>query len=337
MRPIPIQPARRVIAYVLASAFLCSTASADNAPIRYGHKQNSGSETSQTTSSASAVSVAALSSPTDEFYYPDEPIIPRSGGAPVTAPFGSEARRTVSGQRLGLDSLKDPALASSYKKVGTPYTIAGKTYVPKIDPFYDRVGMASWYGPGFDGGLTAMGETFDMYALTAAHPTLPLPSYVRVTNLENGLKTIVRVNDRGPFRKNRIIDLSQAAAERLDMIDSGSSQVRVEFIGPAEGVAPPTLAEVEDMKPSVSPADARIPQTHFLQLGSFAERSNADTFRRQVEGYADDAAVVFAEVNGARRYRVVVGPFTSKTAADDAQKGLARRGLNGLVIQNPRT
>ncbi|MEM1287866.1 MAG: septal ring lytic transglycosylase RlpA family protein [Pseudomonadota bacterium] len=115
-------------------------------------------------------------------------------------------------------------------QVGRPYTIAGKRYVPREDPNYDKTGIASWYGPGFHGRLTANGEIFDKYTLSAAHPTLPLPSYVRVTNLSNDRSAIVRVNDRGPFARNRIIDLSQRAADVLDIRGEGVGRVRVQFI-----------------------------------------------------------------------------------------------------------
>ncbi len=113
-------------------------------------------------------------------------------------------------------------------KIGEPYSIAGKWYTPREDPYYDAEGMASWYGPGFHGKKTANGEYYNQYDLTAAHPTLPMPSFVRVTNLENQRQAIVRVNDRGPFHSSRIIDLSKAAAEKLGI--SGISKVRVQFL-----------------------------------------------------------------------------------------------------------
>lgn len=118
-------------------------------------------------------------------------------------------------------------------KMGDPYRINGETYVPKYEPAYVEEGMASWYGPGFHGKSTANGERFDTAALTAAHRTLPMPSMVKVTNLSNGKSIMVRVNDRGPFAHNRIIDLSKAAAEKLDMIRTGTAKVRVEYM-PAE-------------------------------------------------------------------------------------------------------
>lgn len=118
-------------------------------------------------------------------------------------------------------------------QVGRPYRIAGRLYTPREDPNYDRTGIASWYGPGFHGRLTANGEVFDQYTLSAAHPTLPLPSYVRVTNLENDRSVMVRVNDRGPFAHDRIIDLSQRAADVLAFRGDGIARVRVEYEGRA--------------------------------------------------------------------------------------------------------
>lgn len=115
-------------------------------------------------------------------------------------------------------------------QVGRPYRIGGQLYTPRVDDDYDEVGIASWYGRAFHGRLTANGEVYDMHTLSAAHPTLPLPSYVRVTNTENNHSVVVRVNDRGPFSRNRIIDLSQRAADVLDFRHDGVARVRVQYI-----------------------------------------------------------------------------------------------------------
>jgi rare lipoprotein A len=121
--------------------------------------------------------------------------------------------------------------------VGKPYRVRGKWYTPKEDPNYDKAGLASWYGPNFHGRLTANGEIYDQFHLSAAHPTFPLPSYARVTNKKNGNSVIVRVNDRGPYAHGRIIDLSNQAAELLDMKHEGVAAVRVQYVGraPVEG------------------------------------------------------------------------------------------------------
>lgn len=123
-----------------------------------------------------------------------------------------------------------PVTGGKYK-VGEPYQVNGKTYYPQVDPTYNRTGVASWYGADFHGKQTANGDTYNMNALTAAHTTLPMPSKVRVTNLENGRTLILTVNDRGPFVKNRIIDVSRRAAQLLGFAEQGTAQVRVEAIG----------------------------------------------------------------------------------------------------------
>lgn len=115
-------------------------------------------------------------------------------------------------------------------KVGNAYQVSGKWYAPHYNPEYDQEGVASWYGPGFHGKKTANGESYNQYAFTAAHTTLPMPSIVRVTNLENGRALNVRINDRGPFHSNRIIDLSKAAAEKLDVVKNGVARVRVQYL-----------------------------------------------------------------------------------------------------------
>jgi rare lipoprotein A len=129
-------------------------------------------------------------------------------------------------------------------KVGTPYEIAGMWYYPQEQPGYDETGVASWYGADFHGRLTADGEVFDRTAISGAHPTLPMPVNVRVTNLENGRSIVVRVNDRGPFKKGRVIDLSERAADLLGYKQGGTARVRVTFIGRADlhgpGPAPPS-------------------------------------------------------------------------------------------------
>jgi rare lipoprotein A len=134
-----------------------------------------------------------------------------------------------------LSSLPDASPKSEplHRFANRPYEVFGKKYVPltKVQPYKQR-GLASWYGKRFHGQKTASGEPYDMYAMTAAHPTLPIPSYARVTNLRNGKQVIVRINDRGPFHSGRIIDLSYAAANRLGLIGSGSGEVEIDAIVP---------------------------------------------------------------------------------------------------------
>ena len=146
-------------------------------------------------------------------------------------------------------------------RVGKPYTVAGRVYVPEEDTDYRAEGMASWYGDDFHGRLTANGEVFDMASLTAAHPTLPMPSYARVTNLRNGKSLIVRVNDRGPYHGNRLIDVSNKAAELLEFKGNGVARVRVEYVGraPLEGSDDRQLtATLRTGVPAPSPSTVRI-------------------------------------------------------------------------------
>ena len=117
--------------------------------------------------------------------------------------------------------------------VGDPYMVGGRTYVPQYDPHYKAVGLASWYGDDFHGRYTANGEIFDLNGISAAHPTMPLPSYARVTNLANGYSVIVRVNDRGPYHGGRVMDVSSRVADALDFKGAGTAHVKVEYIGRA--------------------------------------------------------------------------------------------------------
>jgi peptidoglycan lytic transglycosylase len=146
-------------------------------------------------------------------------------------------------------------------RVGKPYNINGRTYVPAENPSYRAEGVASWYGRDFHGRLTANGEIYDMHSISAAHTTLPLPSYVRVTNLDNGRSIIVRVNDRGPYHRNRVIDLSIGTAKALEFYSRGLARVRVEYVGPAplEGSDDTMLvATLRDGSPAPAPSKVMI-------------------------------------------------------------------------------
>src|ERR1035438_6766718 len=146
-------------------------------------------------------------------------------------------------------------------RVGKPYTVGGRVYVPEEDVNYREEGLASWYGDDFHGRLTANGEVFDMESLTAAHPTLPMPCYARVTNLANGKSLIVRVNDRGPYHGNRLMDVSSRAAELLEFMEGGVASVRVEYAGraPLEGSDDRQLvATLRTGVPAPSPSMVRV-------------------------------------------------------------------------------
>ena len=149
-----------------------------------------------------------------------------------TSPNGKHSNRLSLSKKVVNYGQKVPRGGGRYK-VGRPYQVANRWYRPREDPHYDRVGTASWYGDLFHGRKTANGEVFDMDALTAAHPTLPLPSLVEVTNLSNGRSLVVRVNDRGPYRHNRLIDLSRKAATILGFKKKGTARVRVKYVGRA--------------------------------------------------------------------------------------------------------
>lgn len=145
--------------------------------------------------------------------------------------------------------------SSPHYKIGKPYKVKGRWYHPEEDNNYDRTGVASWYGRDFHGRATANGETFDMNRLSAAHTTLPMPSMVEVTNLTNGRKIVVRVNDRGPFADNRLIDLSREAARQLGFENAGLAKVRVRFVGPA-----PLMARAPKQSPRIASAPTVQPQ-----------------------------------------------------------------------------
>jgi rare lipoprotein A len=190
-------------------------------------------------------------------------------------------------------------------KSGNPpfYEVAGRRYVvlPSAAGYSER-GVASWYGPDFHGKRTATGETYDMNAMSGAHPTLPLPVWVRVTNLQNGRSVVLRLNDRGPFSKNRIIDLSRAAAEQLDMIRTGTALVEVQSL--AAGTSAPA--------PATRPAGR-----FFAQAGAFAEPGNAERLAARLkEAGVASVRVAAAEVDGRRLYRVQAGPVGSVAEFD---------------------
>lgn len=174
------------------------------------------------------------------------------------------------------------------------------------------VGIASWYGPAFHGKSTANGETYDQNELTAAHKTLPFNTIVKVTNLENGKSVTVRINDRGPYAGNRIIDLSKAAAEHIEMIGPGTAEVRLELVS------------------SDVPIGRQIEAEMFtVQLASFTERPQADTYARKIDG----AFVHTALVNGITYYRVFSGRFRDRDDAVRHQRALSRRNIEGFVKQ----
>ncbi len=247
----------------------------------------------------------------------------------------------------GLDDIPDavPRAEPLHRFANRPYVVFGKEYVPSgtIRPYRMR-GIGSWYGKKFHGQKTSIGERYDMFAMTAAHPTLPLPSYARVTNLANGRSVIVRVNDRGPFHAGRIIDLSYAAAHRLDYIRSGSAQVEVEAIVPdATGIGYADVAGVPPRPPAAAAAEAEdkalaarlaveerpvqsaaaiglangnAPGTVLLQLGAFANADNAENLRARLQRELDWAEGELRVHRSGGLHRLHLGPYANRAEAE---------------------
>lgn len=215
------------------------------------------------------------------------------------------------------------------------YIVDGKVYhVLKSAEGFEERGIASWYGPDFHGKRTSSGEPYDMYQMTAAHKLLPLPTVVEVTNLANGRKAVLRVNDRGPFKDNRILDLSYAAALKLDIVGPGTAFVTVKAlsrqrIGPqtvppgelAAAVPPATLAVVP-------PRPAPPVQRMYLQIGAFSDRGNAERLQGRVAPQLNDNVRVFEDTAmGKRLFKVQVGPIDDVDHADRIASALDRIGL----------
>lgn len=249
--------------------------------------------------------------------------------------------------------------------VGKPYSVAGVRFVPKLDPNYDRKGFASWYGKQFHRRMTSNGEWFDMEHLTAAHATMPLPSYAKVTNLENGRAIIVRVNDRGPFVGTRIIDMSKRSADVLGFLNQGTAKVRVQYIGPApnddqgghlvamneelrrgtpllriiaaadrnEGAPRVAVAEVPQA-PVEPPAARQVAATdvssgtegYFVQAGLFASAANARRAQSALAGVGPVEVQPLVN-NYGTYYRVRVGPLASSDSALAALSEIHAAGM----------
>ncbi|MGH8354986.1 MAG: septal ring lytic transglycosylase RlpA family protein, partial [Pseudomonas sp.] len=252
-----------------------------------------------------------------------------------------------------------------------PYTVLGKTYYPMPDARrYQATGVASWYGTKFHGQATANGETYDLYGMSAAHKTLPLPSYVRVTNLENGKSVILRVNDRGPFYSDRIIDLSFAAAKKLGYAEVGTARVRVEGIDPHQWwaqqgrpvplvLAPPQVAQAQ---PVAQPISAPIeeysppPQQHaaavlpvqidakknasvgasglYLQVAAFANPDAAELLKAKLSETVSAPVFISSVVRNQQiLHRVRLGPIDTRGEVSQMQDSirLAKLGQPTLV------
>ena len=240
-----------------------------------------------------------------------------------------------------LDAVPDavPRLEPLHRAANRPYAVLGREYVPAttLKPYQER-GIASWYGRKFHGQKTSIGETYDMYAMTAAHPTLPLPSYARVTSVASGRSVVVRVNDRGPFLHGRVIDLSYAAAHRLGIAQNGSGEVDVQAILPqaiaqSPQASQPPLAPVASAAPATSPYSpapavaqpsggpdaaplAAVAGGFSVQLGAFSNFANAQAFLAHAQNQLSAAQVEAKIRQAGGLYRVYIGPYPARVDAE---------------------
>lgn len=250
------------------------------------------------------------------------------------------------------------------RHVGKPYQVADIWFYPKHEPNYDKTGVASWYGPRFNKRMTSNGEWFDMEQMTAAHTTMELPSYAKVTNLENGREVIVRVNDRGPFVNDRIIDMSRRSADLLGFRRKGRAKTRVQYIGPAP-IQDPTYSHLAAMnqelerrtplhqmiaganlrdgrygeyQPQYKTAQATAPvntlgAAYYVQVAAFSDPDNA---QRTKEALADLGSVQIKPANGSfgPLYRVRVGPLDNHASAQSALEAVRARGHHDAVVNS---
>jgi peptidoglycan lytic transglycosylase len=270
---------------------------------------------------------------------PRPPAVEREAKAPPTAPTAPTPPRRGGGYYLDdgpgdgaipdLERIPDaqPRADPLNRFANNAYVVFGKEYVPErsVRPLRQR-GLASWYGRKFHGQRTSSGEIYDMYAMTAAHPTLPIPSYARVTSVATGRSVIVRVNDRGPFWPGRVIDLSYAAAWKLGYVDQGSTMVEVETIVPG-GDAQVAAAPAAQPTPAEPAPPADVPVTAeagglYVQLAAFSARENAESFRARaaLELAALDRPIEIYRKDGL--FRLHVGPYRSRAEASAAAERL---------------
>jgi rare lipoprotein A len=245
-----------------------------------------------------------------------------------------------------LDQIPDavPQAATPNPNNSKPYVALGQTYTPmkSLQPF-KQSGRASWYGKRFHGRKTASGERYDMYAMTAAHPTLPLPSYVRVTNLNNDRSVIVRVNDRGPFASDRIIDLSYAAANKIDLLKHGTAKVEIELVTPdslnQESNNNNSYANTEKNSAEKSSAtlDASTNTANnesspfFVQAGAFQYESNANNLKQNIIKLGITTKENINKVYNSKLYRLVLGPYSESEAQQVASKVMDKLSISSII------
>lgn len=241
-----------------------------------------------------------------------------------------------------IDAIPDavPVYEPLHRYANRPYAALDKNYTPLTQPgnFRER-GIASWYGKKFNGQRTSSGEKYDMYAMTAAHPTLPIPSYARVTNVITQKSVIVRINDRGPFLHDRVIDLSYTAAHKLGITGNGSTEVEIESITADNGTRPVARAEAVQsvpLEPAVAPAPVTAGGSNvFLQLGAFSSQAAAEKFLAEMRvklGENDKQLVLFNKDN---KTRVHLGPYANLAEARSSREGLkSKLGFMPMVNQH---
>jgi rare lipoprotein A len=253
---------------------------------------------------------------------------PSPSSSPAPSPSVPE-RSTPPTPPADLDAIADPVpRAEPRSQRGNPisYEVFGKRYfiLPTSEGYKER-GVASWYGPDFHSKPTSSGEPYDMYAMTAAHKTLPIPCYARVTNLSNGRSIVVRINDRGPFVDNRIIDLSYTAAHKLDMTRAGTTFVEVEVITP--GSLPEVARAV-----TPQPVPALTPPGLFLQAGAFSVEGNATQLAARLRNAGIKDVIIRQPDARASLYRVRVGPIADVSNFDQLAAQLSKLGIATALV-----
>jgi len=215
--------------------------------------------------------------------------------------------------------------------------VAGRKYTPMQSvSSYDESGVASWYGADFHGKNTANGESYDMHTLSAAHKTLPMPTLVRVTNLENDRTVIVRVNDRGPFVKDRLIDLSQAAAKELGYLNQGTARVRVQTLDQKpllQAAASPATQAANAVPVHITPLKQQTAAGNiFVQLGAFSSQENANQLRDQMLQQYPNTALHAKQIATQTFYRVRIGPFSHMHEIEKTMISLQNSGYNKAIV-----
>jgi len=224
-------------------------------------------------------------------------------------------------------------------RFGNPksYVVNGQRYyvLPSSDNYLEQ-GIASWYGTQFHGKRTSSGEPYNMYAMTAAHKSLPLPTYVKVTNLDNNRTITVKVNDRGPFIKGRIIDLSYVAAQKLGITVKGTGHVEVKAINThsVEQTPAPVIKKEPVIYPEIADTSKNLSSNLYLQVGIFNDKKNAESFRSKLNHLPLPTIKVTTDRSGeVARYRVRIGPLSNDAEADQLIEMLARNGHTGFRIR----